>query len=169
MVNGNSRKGSLMTIDAMMSSASLTLQDVNPTTAVSSSQSTDGTACTHHAHGDRSHLSERSQFFSKLDSLATSDPEKFKSVTAEIADKLQAAAKNASGDEAQRLNDLANKFTTASQTGTTDAIRPSESQHSHRHKPYEGDAAQNAAAGPNPSGDQNASTWQDIFTLVQEA
>lgn len=62
-------------------------------------------------------ISKPAQLFNKLKQLQTSDPTKFKQVTAQLADKLQKAADNSTGDDQKLLSDLASKFKEASQIG----------------------------------------------------
>jgi hypothetical protein len=77
---------------------------------------------------DSSQVSDFGKLMNQLESLQQSDPEKFKETTAQIADKLEAAAKEAanSGDsqQASALNDMASKFKTASETGDMPDLRP---------------------------------------------
>ena len=77
---------------------------------------------------DSSQVSDFGKLMKQLESLQQSDPEKFKKTTAQIADKLEAAAKEAanSGDsrQASALNDMASKFKTASETGEMPDLRP---------------------------------------------
>jgi len=77
---------------------------------------------------DSSQVSDFGKLMKQLESLQQSDPEKFKETTAQIAEKLEAAAKEAanSGDsrQASALNDMASKFKTASETGEMPDLRP---------------------------------------------
>ena len=105
-----------MTIDSLMSTVPASLVG-----AVSGSNSLFKTSSTSTMPQESSGISELGSQMKQLQSLETSDPAKFKEVTGDIATKLQDAAKTAaaSGDSqgAQALNDLASKFTTASETG----------------------------------------------------
>jgi hypothetical protein len=60
----------------------------------------------------------------QLDDLATSDPQQFKAVTADIADQLGTLASNLSGDEASMVSDMASKFADAAKSGDTSSLRP---------------------------------------------
>jgi hypothetical protein len=73
-------------------------------------------------------MSKMAELMKKLDELQASDPEKFKSVTAEIGKKLLALANSATGSDAERLQDLASKFTQASESGSMAALRPQQHQ-----------------------------------------
>jgi len=70
---------------------------------------------------------------SQLADLAQSDPTKFKAVTAEIAQKLKAAAGAATGPEAAVLNKLADRFDAASQSGKASDLAPQQAAGHHHH------------------------------------
>ncbi len=79
------------------------------------------------AMGDRSdtvEMSKPAELFSKLQQLQASDPEKLKQVLADIAEKLRDAASQKEGEQAQRLNELADRFEAASQDGDLSALQP---------------------------------------------
>jgi hypothetical protein len=61
----------------------------------------------------------------ELTELSQSDPAKFKEVTARISEKLKTAAQQASGGEADLLQELSDKFSEASSSGEMSAVRPS--------------------------------------------
>ncbi len=73
-------------------------------------------------------VSKLGSYMKQLEELQSSDPTKFKEVTAEIAQKLKDAAQTATdnGDDgqAQALSDLADQFTTASENGSMPDLRP---------------------------------------------
>jgi hypothetical protein len=120
-------------------------------------------------------VSKVGQSLSKLEDLATNDPEQFKKTTAAIAEKLKAAAGEATGREKEFLTSMAEKFATASDEGTTDAIQPP--------KPPEGSGptqryAQNGpsdsevnGASEQPAGPSETmkTVWSDIFSLIDAA
>lgn len=68
--------------------------------------------------------SRGADLFSKLQQLQTSDPEKFKQVTADIAQKLKDAADQVGGDAGKRLSALADKFQQVSDTGDLSKLQP---------------------------------------------
>jgi hypothetical protein len=70
---------------------------------------------------------------SQLADLAQSDPTKFKAVTAEIGQKLKAAAAAATGPEAAILNRLADRFDAASQSGKASDLAPQQAAGHHHH------------------------------------
>jgi hypothetical protein len=78
-------------------------------------------------------LSKPGQLMSQLADLAQSDPTKFKAVTAEIAQKLKAAAGAATGPEAAVLNKLADRFDAASQSGKASDLAPQQAAGHHHH------------------------------------
>ena len=63
-------------------------------------------------------ISTPGQFFSEMQQLSQSNPTEFKTVAAAVAKSFQTAASQATGSQAQFLNNLANQFTQAAQTGT---------------------------------------------------
>ena len=73
-------------------------------------------------------VSKLGSYMKQLEELQSSDPTKFKEVTAEIAQKLKDAAQTATdnGDDgqAEALSDLADQFTTASENGSMPDLRP---------------------------------------------
>jgi hypothetical protein len=74
---------------------------------------------------ERASTSDSSDLFKKLEALATSDPEQFKQVTAELATAVKDAADAATDPrEKQLLTDLAGKFTEASTSGDVGALQP---------------------------------------------
>lgn len=76
---------------------------------------------------DSTETSNPAEFFSKLQELQKSDPEKFQEVVSSIADKLEAAA----GDEdlssaSSMLSDLAAKFRDVANGGDISQLQPPE-------------------------------------------
>ena len=76
------------------------------------------------AAGDSSSISTMSQLFSQLDSLATSDPARFKQLTGELASELTSAANDAAGNKAEALKWMAAQFSKASESGKAEDLRP---------------------------------------------
>jgi hypothetical protein len=68
-------------------------------------------------------ISHLSKFLSRLDGIAQSDPDKFKSMMSETAAKLSTAADNETGEVAASLNKVAEQFSKAAETGTTNPLR----------------------------------------------
>jgi hypothetical protein len=144
-------------------------------------------------------LSQAGQFFAKLDSLAQSSPAQFKQLTAQISSELTAAAQQATGQAQQFLQNLANNFQTASQTGSTASIQPPQqapgtqaqgtSEHHHHHHGGGGYSAQSgdtsnllsaltgnsasssttAAASSSSSVSSIQSVFQNIYQQVMAA
>lgn len=76
------------------------------------------------ACGGGASLSGPAQFLSKLQSLEQSDPAQAKQVLGDIASKLKADAGQATGTQADRLNQLADNFQKAAATGDLSALQP---------------------------------------------
>jgi hypothetical protein len=76
---------------------------------------------------DSSSMSGPAELFKKLEDLSKSDPTKFKEAVDGVSKKLTEAA-NAAADpnEKQMLNDLAQKFTQAGNTGDVSSLEPPE-------------------------------------------
>jgi hypothetical protein len=69
-------------------------------------------------------LSGLAQAMSRLQSLEKSDPAKAKQVLSDIANKLQARAKQLGGADGARLETLAGKFQQAAASGDLSALQP---------------------------------------------
>jgi len=113
-------------------------------------------------------VSPMGDMMSKLQQLSQSDPSKFKQVMAEIADKLKAVANDSSGQRADFLGKLADKFQQAGQSGDMSAFKPpqgSESAH-HRHGHHAHAAASADAAQQGRPSDSLA---QIIESALQSA
>jgi len=157
-----------MTVSAITTTASPAVDDVAPAGDVAlpstSTTPTGDTARPHRHHHSTAKISEMGQMLSKLQSLATSKPDEFTSLASSIADKLTAAAQQASGDDATRLTELADRFRTAAQDGTTEALQP--------HAPAATVAGRSQAysdAATRPDASRNRQTFDDIFGLVENA
>jgi len=124
--------------------------------------------------------SKAADLFNKLSQLQASDPAKFKAVTADIANKLKAAAAQTTGAQAQHLNDLAAKFQQASDTGDMTALQPAQQQqghHHHHHYASQTTGSTVADAVNTQTNDTSSSTtqnpmqalWSSIFDEVNTA
>jgi hypothetical protein len=115
---------------------------------------------------DSSQVSGFGKLMKQLESLQQSDPEKFKATAAQIADKLESAAKEAAatGDsqQASALNDLASKFKTASETGKMPDLRPPGDSDGVRHAG--GHHGGRPHMGPPPSDDDSTSSTTNSST-----
>jgi hypothetical protein len=113
-----------MNIESLTSGVSRQL--LKGLTASSSTTSTANTAVSSEASiGSKSQMSKMGEVMKQLDDLASSDPAKFKTTTANIAKQLKELAAGQSGDEAARITELASKFEAASTSGSMSALRPS--------------------------------------------
>jgi hypothetical protein len=97
------------------------LQGTGVTTGTAGNSTSGVTSSAVGQPSDSGQLSPLAQLMSTLQQLQQSDPSKYKQVTQEIATNLQSAAKSATSEgnttAASQLNQLANDFTTASQSG----------------------------------------------------
>jgi hypothetical protein len=66
-------------------------------------------------------ISTPGQFLSDMQQLSQQNPAEFKAVAAQVATSFQNAASQTSGPQAQVLNNLANQFSQAAQTGSLQA------------------------------------------------
>jgi hypothetical protein len=78
-------------------------------------------------------LSSFASILSQLSQIQQNNPTEFKEVTANIASTLQADASSATGSQDQALQNLADKFQQASQTGSMSSLEPSKSASGHGH------------------------------------
>jgi hypothetical protein len=109
-------------------------------------------------------ISKAGELFSKLQQLQQQDPEKFKEVVSNIAQSLRDAAEQAPNRGAAFLNQLADRFDKAAETGELAAPQSQVSQSSdsvagrqhHRHHGHHGDGAV-------------ASALQNAFTQAEQA
>jgi hypothetical protein len=136
-----------MTISSLLNSSA-----VSQLAAYNTSTRSSQTSQTSSSQQDSSQISDFGKLMQQLESLQESDPTKFKETASTIADKLEAAAKDAanSGDtqQASALNDLASKFRTASETGEMPDLRP----------PDGPGGMQGPPPGPPPSDDDDSSS-----------
>ena len=70
-----------------------------------------------------------SDMVSKLDQLSTQNPAQFAKVTADMASQFRDAARSATGDDAKRLNGLADGLTQASKSGNTSSLKGKRGHH----------------------------------------
>lgn len=113
----------------MSLSISSTLGATSALTQPSNDGDADDVAASGATPRDNSQVSQRAQLMHQLQQLAQSNPEKFKQVTAALAQELSDAAGQASGAQAQHLTDLSKAFDQASQTGQL----PQRPEHAHHH------------------------------------
>ena len=144
-----------------------------PLSPVGSSKGSDSASCVGAPQNDRPRISPRAHFLSKLEMLAQSDTDKFKQLTSQIAGTLESAAAGAEGAEADRLKEMAERFRTASQTGTTDAIQPPKppqagGMRGYRPESQEESRVERSHTEPRPSGTSRA-VWKEIFSMVEKA
>lgn len=122
-----------MSISAIGSSTSI--RDV-------SAQAASGSSAAPAIPQDSTSVSRRGQLMAELKSLQQSDPAKFKQVMADMSSQLKDAAKNATGDDAARLNKMAADFDQAAQTGQM----PAKAAHGHHHHAKKAEGQQGSTA-----------------------
>jgi hypothetical protein len=112
-------------------------------------------------------ISKPGQLFGKLQSLAESDPAKFKELMADAATKLKSAAENSTNSDQQKfLTDLASKFQKASETGDTSAIKP---EHHGGHRRGQGGAAGSYGQPPSEPPTRPDSSTGELLKSVFES
>ncbi len=113
-----------MTIDAISGAAAASSTSPIETTSP-------GTPAVGEGSGARPSLSGPAQFFSKLQSLEQSDPAKAKQVLGDIASELKSQAVQATGAQADRLSQLADRFQKAADSGDLSSTRDPKSVGGH--------------------------------------
>src|SRR5262249_29576746 len=82
------------------------------------------------AAGDRTHFSTFGELMSKLQELQSADPDKAKQVLSSIATALSDKAQTGDAPDSH-LQDLADRFAQAAQTGDLSVLRPHGGHHHH--------------------------------------
>ena len=155
-----------MTIGSVNSTSSI--YDIDPTAQA------DQTSSLSNLSGDASssQVSGPGRWMSELQNLEKSDPDKFKQVTSEIAEKLRREASGATGTQATFLNKLADRFDQASQSGDMSSLQPPSgvSGHHGHHHHVQKYAAQQQSAGTDANGaQQHVDIAQIIESSLQDA
>ena len=133
-------------------------------TAATQSAATGGASAT-----DSAQLSPMASLLNQLQQLQQTDPDKFKSVMSSIADTLKTDAQNATGPQAKRLNDLADKFIQAAQTGQMPDLQPPGQQQGasgHHHHHHQVSSYQNGSSTSTSGANQPKF---DLAQLIQTA
>ena len=141
--------------------------DINALTATQTSATQ--TATVGGVATDSAQLSPMATLLNQLQQLQQTDPTKFKSVMSSIADTLKADAQNATGPKAQHLNDLANKFSQAAQTGQMPDLQPPGQQQGasgHHHHHHQVQSYQEGSSSATSS--QNQPRF-DLAQIIQTA
>ena len=105
----------------------------------------------------------------KLSDLQQSDPTKFKEVVQQISSSFASAAQNATGEDATRLNNLADKFGQAAQSGDMSALRPSHHGGHHGHHSAQSSQSSYGSQGASPAAGQRpaaSQAMQDAFSAA---
>ena len=104
--------------------------------------------------------------------LITSDPDKFKTVTADIAQKLKDAAGSKTGKQADFLNQLADKFSAASQSGSASDLPAPRAHGHHGGHHHHAQAANGASSSTGQSGSATGGPgdlFQSIDSIISGA
>jgi hypothetical protein len=113
-----------MIINPLSSLQSTMFQPLSNSTAAGNTNSVSSAATLQDSTSD---ISPMAMFLSNLQQMQQQNPGQFKQITANIADQLQQAAKNAQSQGnsawANQLNQLASQFQTASTTGQMPAVQ----------------------------------------------
>jgi hypothetical protein len=150
-----------MTVNPILSSQSLLPIQLSSPGFQSQSASPSGT--------DGADLSSPAQFFSELKQLSTQDPAQFKTLTAEVAQKLDAAAQNTSDPaQAAQLKAIAARFDQASQTGDFSSLLPPDSASAQTHhggRHHHG--GHHASSGNSSANDTLSSIFASVGQQIQ--
>jgi len=109
-------------------------------------------------------ISGPGRFFTKLQSMMQSDPAQAKDVLGSLATQLRDSAKSASGDDATRLNALADKLQQAAESGDASVLSPPGGA---RRGPPPGGQRPSGVAAYSQSQAQNANAVNDDKPLWQ--
>ena len=109
-------------------------------------------------------VSSVGKLFSQLAQLQQTDPDKFKTVLTDIANKLQAAGQQDGGAQGQALANLASKFQQAAQTGNLSSLKPAHHHHGH----HRGAAAYQQASAAGQSGSTATDPRSQIFDVINQ-
>lgn len=153
-----------MSISSIFSPSSPSdIQGVTPSTS-----STTPVTSSDAANGVNVDISRPGQLFSQLSSLAQSNPDQFKSVTADIATKLKDAASSASGSQADFLNKIADRFQAASQSGNVSDLAPPQGGRAHGHR-HGGHHHGGGGGGASTGGEGGESVGQILQGIISGA
>ena len=155
-----------MDISAVKST--INVYDIN---AVAQSNAANSSSSVSSSDATTSQLSGPARWMSELANLQKTDPDKFKQVTSEISDKLKQEASSATSQQATFLNNLADKFSQASQSGSMSSLQPPagvQGHHGHHHHVQQY-ASQQQQQSANSAQQQFADVSQIIESTLQDA
>ena len=113
-------------------------------------------------------ISKPGQLMGELTSLAQTDPDKFKTVTTQIAQQLKDAASSQSDSAAGVLNKIADRFGAASQSGNASDLTPDLNQaHAHHHS-HGGDHRAQGLGSTGQAGATGAGSSDSVRQTVQD-
>jgi hypothetical protein len=112
-------------------------------------------------------ISKPGQLFGQLSSLADTDPAKFKAVAADIAQKLKDAAGAQSDGRADFLSKLADRFTSAAQSGNASDLAPATGKAHGGHHHGGGHLRTKAVGGPDQAGATGQGAGDNLAQEIQ--
>jgi hypothetical protein len=145
------------TTTSLTSLASLSSTSAVSKVSSTTDDSTTTTALDPTTGDDQTHISKLGELFSKLQDLESSDPAKAKQVLTSIASSLTDKA-NSAGNTDPHLQELADKFTQAADTGDLSALKPKGGGHHHR--------PEGPPPGPPPADDSSTTTTASAATAT---
>jgi hypothetical protein len=117
---------------------------------------------------DTTQVSSRGKLMQELQQLQQTDPDKFKAVMAEVAQKLGAAADQASS-AADGLRKMAADFSQAAQTGQMPQRPSGASGHHHGHHHHAAVQAYSGASSSSSSSGSSQSSGVDLSAVLSQA
>ena len=110
---------------------------------------------------DQTDLSQVAKLFRELHELQQQNPDAFKQVMTDAATKLRDAARKSSDpNQAKFLNNLADNFQKAADTGDLSTLRP---QGAHRHHHHHGGSMQETSDGQSTRAAVAYQSWQSAM------
>jgi hypothetical protein len=112
-------------------------------------------------------LSSMGQYFNELQQLSTQNPAEFKTITAEISQKLDTQAQNSSDPtQAAQLKAIAARFDQASQTGDFSSLLPAQSGTTAAGGKHHGGHHHHGSYEPPASTDATTTTTSSVLSSI---
>jgi hypothetical protein len=148
----------------------MNVNTVSSTSSIYDSSQTSGAQSANGTPAVSCDVSGIGSLMSQLEQLSQTDPAKFKQVTAEISDKLKTEAGQATGQQAQFLSQLSDKFAQASQAGNMSRLEPPKHAGGHHHGAHHAHAAsQSQGSTPDSVESIIESALQDVSATTSTA
>lgn len=114
---------------------------------------------------DSTSISNGAEQMYNLQSLASSDPDKFKSVTGKIASELsEKASSETDSQKAKFLSDMASRFSAASESGSADSLRPQRPSST-----SSGSQTQGYPHGSHSGHRPDGAAFQEVSSIISDA